>query len=135
VVTVAEPVAVVEQLLGSMTSHEGTIEAITTLTTEDLVWSNSGMPDAVGREAVLAMIDAMHTGMGASGLKIETLNIAANGTKVLTERVDSFLKDGEVFVTVDVMGIFEVRDGRVSAWRDYFDLAGFMQRMQAALGG
>lgn len=119
-----------------MSSHDQTVEAIASLTTEDLVWSNTGLPDAAGREAVLAFVEGMHSGMGASGLKVDILNIAASGNVVLTERVDRFLNaDGVEFLSVDVMGTFEVRDGKVFAWRDYFDLAGFMARMQAALGG
>ena len=132
----ADAVAVVEQFLSSMTSHEGTVEAVTTLTSEDMVWSNTGLPDAAGREQVMAFLEAMNTGMGAVGIQIDVLNIAARGDIVLTERVDRFLNaDGKEFLSVDVMGTFEVRDGRICAWRDYFDLAGFMQRMQAAQGG
>jgi limonene-1,2-epoxide hydrolase len=26
-------------------------------------------------------------------------------------------------LALPVMGVFEVRDGRIAAWRDYFDLA------------
>ncbi|MET0473326.1 MAG: limonene-1,2-epoxide hydrolase family protein, partial [Mycobacterium sp.] len=26
-------------------------------------------------------------------------------------------------IDLPVMGVFEVRDGRIAAWRDYFDLA------------
>ncbi|HVU72049.1 MAG TPA: limonene-1,2-epoxide hydrolase family protein [Mycobacteriales bacterium] len=132
----AEPTAVVEQLLASMSTHEATLEAIRSLTAEDLVWSNTGLPDCVGREAVLAMVEGMHTGLGAAGLKVEILNIAANGGVVLTERVDRFLRaDGSEIAAAEVMGTFEVRDGKVTAWRDYFDLAGFMQKVQATVGG
>jgi limonene-1,2-epoxide hydrolase len=32
-------------------------------------------------------------------------------------------------VEVKVMGVFELRDGKIAAWRDYFDLAGFQKSM------
>jgi limonene-1,2-epoxide hydrolase len=30
------------------------------------------------------------------------------------------------------MGTFEVRDGKISAWRDYFDLSQYMSQLQGA---
>ena len=41
---------------------------------------------------------------------------------MLTERVDKFLVKGQ-WIELPVMGTFEVSDGRIRAWRDYFDLA------------
>jgi limonene-1,2-epoxide hydrolase len=32
------------------------------------------------------------------------------------------------------MGTFEVRDGKIAAWRDYFDLNQYMSQLQAAGG-
>jgi limonene-1,2-epoxide hydrolase len=32
-------------------------------------------------------------------------------------------------VAVPVMGTFEISDGKISAWRDYFDLATFASQM------
>ncbi len=48
--------------------------------------------------------------------------------KVLNERTDRFLI-GERWVELPVMGIFELRDGKISAWRDYFDMAQFTSQM------
>jgi limonene-1,2-epoxide hydrolase len=47
---------------------------------------------------------------------------------VLTERVDRFVF-GETPVAVPVMGAFEIRDGKISAWRDYFDLASMTRQL------
>lgn len=41
---------------------------------------------------------------------------------MLTERVDVITANG-VTAPVPVMGTFEIRDGRIVAWRDYFDMA------------
>jgi limonene-1,2-epoxide hydrolase len=32
-------------------------------------------------------------------------------------------------VELPVMGIFEVHDGKITAWRDYFDMATWMKAM------
>jgi limonene-1,2-epoxide hydrolase len=51
-------------------------------------------------------------------------NIAASGNTVLTERVDRFTIEGRA-ITLPVMGTFEIENGLICAWRDYFDLAGY----------
>ena len=40
----------------------------------------------------------------------------------MTERTDAFTLNGRLG-EFPVMGIFEIRDGKIAAWRDYFDLA------------
>ncbi len=48
-------------------------------------------------------------------------HIAASGGAVLTERIDYFRIDGR-HISVPCMGIFEVREGKIMAWRDCWDL-------------
>jgi limonene-1,2-epoxide hydrolase len=43
-------------------------------------------------------------------------------------RVDAFKLPNKAF-ELPVMGIFEVGDGKISAWRDYFDMNQFTGRM------
>ena len=59
----------------------------------------------------------------------EVLNIAENGNVVLTERIDNFVLSDGKHLSVPVMGTMELQDGRISAWRDYFDLATFTSQM------
>ena len=54
--------------------------------------------------------------------------IAENGNKVLTERTDRFTMGGKP-LTIRVMGIFEIEDGKIAQWRDYFDLAEMTQQL------
>ena len=49
-------------------------------------------------------------------------HIAADGPFVLTERTD-VLERGGLRLEFWVCGTFEVRDGRITLWRDYFDWA------------
>ena len=51
----------------------------------------------------------------------EVLHIATRGNVVLTERIDRFTR-GEDRLVIPVMGAFEVADGRITQWRDYFDM-------------
>lgn len=51
----------------------------------------------------------------------------ANGT-VFNERTDRFQLGGR-WVEVPVCGIFEVRDGKITLWRDYFDQSTFRDQL------
>jgi limonene-1,2-epoxide hydrolase len=49
---------------------------------------------------------------------------------VMNERVDRFhMKADGRWVEAAVMGVFELEGGKIKAWRDYFDLAGFTGQM------
>ncbi len=57
------------------------------------------------------------------------MHIATNGPIVMTERVDRFIGRDRI-VSLPVMGIFEVHDAVISAWRDYSDLRQFTAQVQ-----
>ena len=88
--------------------------------TEDGVYHNIPMQPAAGKDAIKAVL-GMILGQ-ASEVSFEIVNIVASGDVVMTERVDTFVM-GERTIALPVMGVFEVRDGKIAAWRDYFDLA------------
>ena len=100
-------------------------DAAVDLLAADTVWHNIPMEVIEGKAAVAAAI----RGMGPEAVDWEVLSIAENGNKVLTERVDRFDMPGGKIIDLPVMGTFEVTDGKISAWRDYFDLNTFMQQM------
>lgn len=58
------------------------------------------------------------------------LRDAASGPVVLLERLDRHLF-GEKWVELPVTGAFEVHDGLITYWRDYFDAATIMSQMPA----
>jgi limonene-1,2-epoxide hydrolase len=96
---------------------------------EDAVYHNIPVDPAVGHDAILALLNMF---MGAiDRLEFQVHNIAATGDTVLTERVDVFhLPNGKI--ELPVMGTFEVKDGKIAAWRDYFDLNQYMSQLQGA---
>lgn len=50
---------------------------------------------------------------------------------VFTERTDRFKIAGK-WVELPVMGAFELRDGQITAWRDYFDMQQFTKQVPGA---
>ena len=98
--------------------------------TEDAVYHNIPMAPVIGRENIAKNISSfIRPGApGIMGIKFNLINIAANGPIVMTERVDAFRLPNKSF-ELPVMGTFEIRDGKIKAWRDYFDLNQFTTRM------
>ena len=105
----------------------GDIDAIVGSFTDDAVYHNIPMAPAVGQEAIRATIESFASNPEQT-IEFRVLHVAAAGDVVLTERVDVFALPGKT-VELPVMGTFEVRDGRIAAWRDYFDLNQFLTQM------
>jgi limonene-1,2-epoxide hydrolase len=101
-------------------------DAVIDAFTDDVVYDNIPMERLEGKAAAEAFI---RNGMELERVDWELLSIAENGDKVLTERVDNFYLSNGKTVSMPVMGTFELRGGKISAWRDYFDLATFTSQM------
>ena len=78
------------------------------------------MDPCEGIDATIAFIDGVFAMCDA--MTIETTHLAVRDSIVLTERIDTFWVGGKQ-VPLPVMGTFEIRDGKIYAWRDYFDMA------------
>ena len=107
----------VRQFCDTFEKHDA--EALRPFFTDDVVYHNIPMDPAIGIDATIAFIEAFFA--MCDNMSIETVNVAVCGNVVLTERVDTF-KVGDVVAPLPLMGTFEVRHGKISAWRDYFDI-------------
>ena len=96
------------------------IDAAGALLDPDVVYENVSLPAVHGRAATLRLLRSMPRAL--SGFEARTHRLAATGPVVLTERTD-VLVVGRVRVAFWVCGTFEVHDGRITLWRDYFDWA------------
>ena len=109
---------VVRELAAAFEKHDA--ESLRPFFTDDVVYHNIPMDPAVGIDATIDFISGFF-GMFES-VTFDTLHLAVRDDVVLTERVDT-LRLGSKTASLPVMGIFEIRDGKISAWRDYFDMA------------
>lgn len=101
------------------------LDAAWALLDEDVVYHNMPVDPVTGPAAVKAVF-AM---IPMQAMDWETHAIAADGNLVLTERTDRFtLLDGRT-VELQVMGVFHVADGKITTWRDYFDMAQWLAQM------
>ena len=92
-------------------------ERIYGLMADDIFYHNMPMRPVTGREAVRAHLAAWPV----DSCEWQVLNIASIGNVVLTERIDRFVR-GADYIVVPVMGAFEVENGLIVKWRDYFDV-------------
>ena len=103
------------------------VDALVAFFTEDAIYHNIPIAPVQGTEAIAS---TLHQFLGpASQAEFELVSIASDGGTVLTERVDRF-QIGDKRIELPVMGTFEVTpEGRIAAWRDYFDMAQFAKQM------
>lgn len=74
-------------------------------------------PKLQGRAAIHEMMKTFFAGGKCVDLKV--LHLAVDGNVVLMERTDYWVVDGKQ-MSWPVMGAYEVTDGKITAWREYF---------------
>jgi len=94
--------------------------------TEDAVYHNIPMEAARGKAAIRATINSFLP--GSKSIEFKILKSASNGNVVFNERVDT-IDLGAKKIQLPVTGVFEISGGKISAWRDYFDLATYTKQM------
>ena len=90
--------------------------------TDDGVYHNIPMAPAVGRAAVHEMLKGL--GSMISAIRFEVHRQVADGAVVMNERTDHITM-GDRVIALPVVGVFEIDNGRIRAWRDYFDMGQF----------
>lgn len=91
------------------------------------VWENVGMAVTTGAEEAIGFNRTFESQYGLATIEVDMLAIAAakgpdGRDRVLTERVDHLLRaDGSTIMSARCMGVFEVEDGKIVAWRDFFE--------------
>ena len=108
----------VRACLAALERHDSAL--LRPLLTDDVVYHNIPVDPVVGLEATLAFLDGFFAMFSAT--TVEIVHLAVHDDVVLTERIDT-LTSGDRTAPLPVMGTFELRDGRICAWRDYFDMA------------
>jgi len=102
------------------------LDEIVGFLSDDAVYHNIPLDPVTGSDAIRATITGFTAGV--ERVEFEIRNAAAAGDVVLNERIDRFFTPDRT-IELPVMGTFEVADGRITAWRDYFDLNQFMTQL------
>ena len=115
--------------------EEGTlIQRLPELVTEDFMWANSGLPTIAGRDAVIAharaggFAKAIPILATMTAFNADVLHIASRGNIVFTERIDHHWDArGWDLMTPHIAGVVEIRQGKASALRDFYDTKCYQQ--------
>lgn len=94
--------------------------------TEDGTYYNMPMEPVSGRENVQNFIAAFLGGWTQTDWDV--LNLVSAGNVVIAERLDRTVA-GDKKVDLPCCGVFEMEDGKIKVWRDYFDMATYTTAM------
>ena len=121
-----------DQLVRTFIAHieQKDLEAACALLSDDCEYDNVPMSKVFGPDAVKQILGPFTAGCSDIEWVIVRQSSVGDTTAgvVLNERVDRF-KMGDRWVELPLAGVFEIRDGKISLWRDYFDLATFQKAM------
>src|SRR4030095_6956890 len=120
-----KPIQIVTEFCNAVPRRN--VEELVGFFSNDAVYHNIPIAPVRGREAIAATLRGFLD--PSTEAEVEVLAIAGDARQVLTERIDRFAINGKK-IALPVMGAFEVdAQGKICAWRDYFDLAQFTKQM------
>jgi limonene-1,2-epoxide hydrolase len=90
---------------------------------DDAVYHNVPVEPIEGIAGIRATFGAFLDAF--SDAKLDIVTLAAEPGRVLVERVDYFTMNDGRKVVLPVTGVFEVKNGKITRFSDYFDLADF----------
>ncbi len=122
----ASPIEVVEKFFERMEALD--LDGACALLAEDVVYQNYPLPADHGYAAVTKTLRRFERVM--TEFHVDMHNIAEREDTVLTERTD-ILVGPLLYLDIRVNGTFEVVDGKIVLWRDYFDVGETLWKLAA----
>ena len=119
----------VEGFLNALQDED--FEAAEAALDDNLVYENVGLPTIRGRTRAIKLFRQME---GRAAFEVKIHRMAADGAAVLTERTDALIV-GPLRLQFWVCGVFEVHNGRITLWRDYFDFFDMFKATVRGLAG
>lgn len=93
---------------------------------DDSVYHNMPIAPVIGKAHVRGFIAAFIKDWSSTDWKI--LNLLSAGDIVVAERVDNTVVGGKP-VSLPCCGLFEMEEGKIKVWRDYFDMATYTKAL------
>lgn len=120
----SSPERIVNDFISAIEAKD--VDAAVALLADDISYENMPMDPIVGREAVAATLRMFLE--PASEVEWPVRRQLVDGTCVVNERLDRF-RIGDGWLELPVAGVFEVDDGLITLWRDYFDMGDYQRQM------
>jgi limonene-1,2-epoxide hydrolase len=114
----SKPEHVVRSMIEACSARD--VEGALSFFCPDAIYHNIPIAPVRGLEAIRTVLAEFLTLATDVDWRIHAMLSNADGL-VMNERTDCFdLPAGRL--ELPVMGVFQVRDGKIAAWRDYFDM-------------
>jgi limonene-1,2-epoxide hydrolase len=120
---------IVEAFLNAFQDQD--FDTADSLLADDLVYENVGLPTIRGGARVKKLLRGTE---GRMGFEVKFHRNVADGATVLNERTDAIVI-GPLRLQFWICGVFEVHDGRITLWRDYFDFYDFSKAILRGIVG
>lgn len=121
-----DPAHVVNSFIAAVERQD--IPAAMALLAPDVSYENMPINPVVGRDNVRAVLEGFLA--PTTGVDWRIVSQVTAGNTVINERVDRFQINGG-WLELPVAGFFEVTDGLITLWRDYFDMGSYMNQLAA----
>jgi limonene-1,2-epoxide hydrolase len=112
-----DPETVVREFCAAWAARN--VERLLDYFTDDALYHNMPMEPVTGKNSIREVLNLF---IPAEDIEARITHLATRGNIVFTERIDRMTMGGKA-VVLPCAGVFEIRDGKIAAWRDYFDLA------------
>lgn len=124
------PLEIVNEFISALEAND--LDRACSMVTDDCEYDNVPMIKVFGPDGIKGILGPMF----ANCETIEWIihRQAESGHVVFNERLDRF-KMPFGWIELPVNGVWEVRDGKISLWRDYFDAASYVKQMPAQSQG
>ncbi len=110
------PEQIVTQFLHALETQDH--DQIAALLAPNLHYTNVSLPTLKGGQKVANLFELLLR--RGTGFQVKVHSIATNGNTVMTERTD-VINVGPLHIGFWVCGTFQVENGKIVLWRDYFD--------------
>jgi limonene-1,2-epoxide hydrolase len=117
-------VAIVREFIAAWSRLD--VDELVSYFAQDGIYHNMPIAPVQGHEALRQFIKGFAGGWTSTDW--EVLNIVSSGDVVIAERIDRTVAGGKQ-VELPCCGVFELRDGKIAVWRDYFDMATYTRAL------
>ncbi|MEM9035461.1 MAG: limonene-1,2-epoxide hydrolase family protein [Actinomycetota bacterium] len=108
---------IVNAFIGALERKD--LDAATTYVADGLLYENIGMSKTETASAMREMLEPFVGNYDEVEWVIH--HQLASDSVVMNERTDRF-RTGETWIEIHLMGVFVVVDGKITEWRDFFDV-------------
>ena len=119
------PSAVVRSLITAI-EHKDLAQAADLLA-DNISYENMPMKPIVGKSIVLKVLQGFLD--PADEVEWQVLSECERGDTVYNEQLDRFRINGG-WLDLPIAGVFRVEAGKITLWRDYFDMATYTERLK-----